>query len=214
MWLIGAFRCNFGRDDRMIALRDVSKELGEFSCSKVNYVFANSLYQLNGENGSGKSVLLKIIAGFDRKITGKVENDQAKKPILFLTDTGIGLPYLNVRDNINLSAKILGVDISEEMFFPLFQADKYLETDYTKSSLGNQNKVGAALLFSETEYGLIVIDETLNGIDRQSTELILERLDELQTKQCCPIIFVSHAITLEHAKQVNIYEIIGGKNHE
>lgn len=54
----------------MIRLENVSKQLKNFSFTHVNYEFSDQLYQLNGENGSGKSVLLKIIAGFDRKVTG------------------------------------------------------------------------------------------------------------------------------------------------
>lgn len=197
----------------MIRLENVSKQFKDFSFTNVNYEFADRLYQLNGENGSGKSVLLKIIAGLDRKITGQVQNSYAKRPRLFLTDVGIGLPYLDLRDNIELSAQILGVDLNEESFLPLFREEKYLETLYAQSSLGNQNKVGLSLLFSETRYSLIVLDETLNGIDRESVVLILEQLCILQEKKCCPIIAVSHALTLKEALQVDIHDILGRKKH-
>lgn len=197
----------------MIRLENVSKQLKDFSFTHVNYEFSDRLYQLNGENGSGKSVLLKIIAGFDRKVTGQVQNSYAKRPLLFLTDVGIGLPYLDLRDNIELSAQILGINLNEENFLPLFREEKYLETLYAQSSLGNQNKVGLSLLFSETQYSLIVLDETLNGIDRESVALILEQLCILQEKKCCPIIVVSHALTLKEALQVDIHDILGRKKH-
>ncbi|MEY8662974.1 ATP-binding cassette domain-containing protein [Ligilactobacillus faecis] len=154
----------------MIRLENVSKQFKDLSFTNVNYEFADRLYQLNGENGSGKSVLLKIIAGLDRKITGQVQNSYAKRPRLFLTDVGIGLPYLDLRDNIELSAQILGVDLNEESFLPLFREEKYLETLYAQSSLGNQNKVGLSLLFSETRYSLIVLDETLMRFSRKSRD--------------------------------------------
>lgn len=198
----------------MIRLENVSKRFKNFSFAHVSYEFSDQLYQLNGENGSGKSVLLKIIAGLDRKFTGKVQNSYAKRPLLFLTDVGIGLPYLDLRDNIDLSAQILGIDLNEDKFLPLFGEEKYLETIYTQSSLGNQNKVGLSLLFSETQYSLIVLDETLNGIDRKSVALILAQLRILQAQKCCPIVVVSHALTLEDAIQVDIHDILGGKKHD
>lgn len=197
----------------MIRLENVSKQFKDLSFTNVNYEFADRLYQLNGENGSGKSVLLKIIAGLDRKITGQVQNSCAKRPRLFLTDVGIGLPYLDLRDNIELSAQILGVDSNEESFLPLFREEKYLETLYAQSSLGNQNKVGLSLLFSETRYSLIVLDETLNGIDRESVALILRQLHVLEAKKCCPIIVVSYSLTLKEAIQVDIHDILGRKKH-
>lgn len=197
----------------MIRLENVSKQFKNFSFAHVSYEFSDQLYQLNGENGSGKTVLLKIIAGLDRKLTGQVKNSYAKRPLLFLTDIGIGLSHLDLRDNIALSAQILGVDLKEEKFLPLFREESYLETLYAQSSLGNQNKVGLSLLFSETQYSLIVLDETLNGIDRESVALVLEQLRILQKKKCCPIIVVSHALTLKDAIQVDIHDILGGKKH-
>lgn len=198
----------------MIALKNVSKCLNDFTIPPFSYTFDNCLYQLNGENGSGKSVLLKIVAGLDKKIGGTITNDLASRPILFLTNAGIGVPYLKIEDNILLSAKILGVKLKKTDFKSLYSKESYLDTLYNQSSLGNQNKVGLALLFSENDYGLIILDESLNGLDQKSTENILQRLRTLSLKRMCPIIFVSHVITLEDAIQVDIHHIVGGFEHE
>lgn len=62
----------------MIKLKNITKHFQSFSIQSLNYTFENKLYQLQGDNGSGKSVLLKIIAGLDRNIKGEVVNTKKK----------------------------------------------------------------------------------------------------------------------------------------
>lgn len=191
----------------MIKLKNITKHFQSFSIQSLNYTFENKLYKLQGDNGSGKSVLLKIIAGLDRNIKGEVVNTKKKYPILFLTDTGIGLPYVTINDNIKISAKILGVDCPKNIT-NFFSSKEQLRTAYHLASVGMQHKVGLSLLFSETDYGLIVLDEALNGIDSRSSELIVEQLNFLTTKHSCPILFVSHYLDLPNATKINIKDFL------
>lgn len=183
----------------MISLINITKKLNRKIIFKnVNYKFQNGIYQIKGPNGSGKSVLLKIISKLDNKITGKIIYNNINYKTLFLSDGGIGIPYLSIYDNIKLCAKILSVNINKENIIQLFNnKNSLLKNFYEKSSLGNQNKVGLSLLFSNSHFDLIILDETLNGIDKESKKIIINRLKILKEDNCI-ILFVSHDIDLSN----------------
>lgn len=64
---------------------------------------------------------------------------------------------------------------------------------YENSSLGNCNKVGLSLLTTSDELGLIILDESLNGLDSWSKKFVLQQLNLFSIKKVCPIIIVSHS---------------------
>ncbi|MDF7627337.1 ATP-binding cassette domain-containing protein [Lactobacillaceae bacterium L1_55_11] len=180
----------------MIRLENVSKTIdGHLLFEGIDLALADGhIYQFQAPNGWGKSVLLRMIGGLDRHYQGEIKNDQDPKTTLFLTDSGIGLPYLSIADNIRLSADILGGTIDMARASLLFGGDQHLlNQDYQDSSLGNQNKVGLALLASQQAYGLTILDEALNGIDQNSLDWIWYRLTERAEAGQGPIILVSHA---------------------
>lgn len=181
----------------MIELINISKKYGEkLVVSDFSYKFTNKLYQITGKNGSGKSVLLRIIAGIERPDSGQVLSSIEGSQILFLTDNGIGLPFLPIIDNIFIAAKLLGITIEKEDFLNLFaNNDALLNSEYKSSSLGNQMKVGLALLFADTKFDLIIIDEALNGVDSQSEKMILNRLKLISDNTT--VILVSHNTTID-----------------
>ncbi|WP_419155040.1 ATP-binding cassette domain-containing protein [Weissella minor] len=181
----------------MIELINISKKYGEkVAVSDFSYKFTNKLYQITGKNGAGKSVLLRIIAGIEKPDSGRVSSSIDGSRILFLTDNGIGLPFLSIIDNIFLSAKLLDIHIEKSDFFTLFANDEVLlNSEYKSSSLGNQMKVGLALLFADAKFDLIIIDEALNGVDRQSEKMILNKVKSLSDNT--PVILVSHNTLIE-----------------
>lgn len=179
----------------MINLLNVTKNFNHSDnvINDFSYAFENKIYQLIGPNGIGKSVLLKIIAGIDRSIEGVVTNDLSERPVLFLSDTGIGVPFLSIKDNILLAAKILNIKIDDQ-FYQLFKEDTtLLDNFYENSSLGNKNKVGLSLLYSRDDLGLIILDEALNGLDIDSKQSVFKELTRIASHNLCPILVVSHA---------------------
>ena len=153
---------------------------------KVQPVFRNislsfekgNIYGLLGENGVGKTSLLKLISGLQKPTAGTCEVDgiaafnrwpETLQKIYFISeDFAIpeGTPINNVRE--------LGVFYPnyDESFF--FQLCKELDVDpthkYTEMSFGQQKKclISTALALN-TDY--LLLDEPTNGLDIPSKTL-------------------------------------------
>lgn len=176
----------------MIKIKNLEKRYAnKIIFSNLNYEFENGLYKICGSNGRGKSVLFRLLAQIEKQYAGTVINSQKKLPILFLTNSGIGIPFLSIADNINLASKLIGIKIFKNNYINLFDNEEdYLNKSYESSSLGNQMKVGLSLLFSDTKFGLILLDEALNGLDSNSQKMITNRLIYLSNETT--ILLVSH----------------------
>lgn len=92
----------FGRSgyEEFRALQDVSFE-----------VEAGEFYGIIGRNGSGKSTMLKILAGIYQPTSGQVRVNGQLSPFIEL---GVGFnPELTARDNVYLNGAILGLSRQE-----------------------------------------------------------------------------------------------------
>lgn len=178
----------------MIKVSDFYKKIGnKILIENINMIIENKIYQLIGANGVGKSVFLRCLASIDTKFDGIIEYEESNRPILFLADRGIGIPFISVKDNIILASKILELPFPLEEYTDLFSSKiDSLEEIYEKVSTGIQAKVGLSLLFSEKHFRLIIIDETLNSVDQESREILYRQIRKIQKFYPTPIIIVSH----------------------
>ncbi len=149
------------------------------------------IYKLSGANGSGKTTLLEYISGF-RKDNALV-TDIASKQTLFLGETGIGTEDLTILENIQLAYWSFGIKLSDSILFKINKCytEQQLNTLYKRASFGMQIMVGLSLLFSENQWQLIILDETLSGVDKENTAFFFECLQQL--KKETTIIIVSHS---------------------
>lgn len=167
----------------------------------VNLTFENSkIYGLSGRNGSGKSVLLKLITGLYLPTTGEItwnnknlnmnksfpENMGAliEKPNFFTNLTGY--------ENLKLLAKIQNKISEDDIIKALEIVDLIPEKDkiYAKYSLGMKQKLGISQAIMENPEFLI-LDEPFNGIEENSVKKIKKYLLNLK-KEGKTIILSSH----------------------
>lgn len=148
---------------------------------------SGNIYGLNGRNGAGKSVLLKIICGLYEPTTGKVLFDGKaytknnlyipnmraliEKPNFFLELTGY--------ENLLLLAKIQNKIGKSEIEKALKDVNLFEEKDkkYSEYSLGMKQKLGIAQVFME-DPAIIILDEPFNGLEESSVEKISQMLKE------------------------------------
>ncbi|GBG95976.1 ABC transporter ATP-binding protein [Lactococcus termiticola] len=189
----------------MIEIKKLVKEINGKPFLKVNhFIFENKIYQLQGENASGKSLLANILAGVDHRISGQVIHNPSKHRILFLSHEGIGFPFLSIEENIRLAAKLIKSELSDD-YSELFSNPDHLQVPYSESSLGTKQKVGLALLYAEVPYSLVIIDESFISVDKRAKQLIENRL--LIMKESC-IILISHEnFSSYFQEQINILNI-------
>ncbi len=165
----------------------------------INYTFENGkIYGLCGANGSGKTMLLRSIAGLIRETRGNIVIDGKvlHKDISFPPSLGIIienmelLPYLNSRDNLALLAKIKNTATIDDIEDSLKRVGLDSELKVGKYSLGMRQKLNIAqAIFEKPE--LLLLDEPTNALDENSIELVHDILKE-EARRGAVVIIASH----------------------
>ncbi len=162
----------------MIEVQNVSKYFGaEQVLHEISHSFeAGKIHGIVGNNGSGKTVLMKCICGFLRPESGKIliGGKQVGKDFDFPPSLGLiietpgFLPNLsgfrNLKILASLQRKIRDDEIRAAM--SLVGLDPGLKKGEGKYSLGMRQRLGLAQALMEDPQ-LLILDEPLNGLDKQ-----------------------------------------------
>ncbi|KXH84143.1 multidrug ABC transporter ATP-binding protein [Sporosarcina sp. HYO08] len=159
------------------------------------------IYGVVGSNGSGKSVLFKIICGFIQPDTGRVnihsDFKQPKenfpkscgiiidRPAYIANKTG----FENLKRLAMIQNKISDEDIKETM--NKVGLDWGLKQKVKHYSLGMKQKLSIAQAIMENQQ-LLILDEPFNGLDKKSVAAMRQLFTDLNKKEGKTIIFTSH----------------------
>lgn len=150
------------------------------------------VYGFIGKNGSGKTMLLRAVAGLIRPTEGKVIIDGEKelhRDCDFPPNMGLLLErpnflnYLSGMENLKMLAEIRGKIGEKEIaeWLMMFQMDPDEKQIFKKYSLGMKQKIGIIQALME-EPDLIVLDEPFNALDEESVETLRKLLLEQKQK--------------------------------
>lgn len=176
-----------------IKLENVSKRFKNENVLKgISYSFeSGKIYSIVGRNGSGKSVLLKIIAGLYLQDKGNVLFDNKNYNMINEIPNNLGIVIeqpsfindLTGLENLKLLASIRNIaterDIVESLEIVNLKDD--MNKKYSKYSLGMRQKLSIAQAIMEHQK-VILLDEPFNGIDRQSVVAIKEYLKRVKNE--------------------------------
>lgn len=176
-----------------IKLENISKRFkNENVLNGISYSFeSGKIYSIVGRNGSGKSVLLKIIAGLYLQDKGNVLFDNKNYNMINEIPDNLGIVIeqpsfindLTGLENLKLLASIRNVaterDIVESLEIVNLKDD--MNKKYSKYSLGMRQKLSIAQAIMEQQK-VILLDEPFNGIDRQSVVSIKEYLKKAKNE--------------------------------
>ena len=137
-----------------------------------------------GPNGSGKTTILRLIAGITQSDKGWVKVRGRVAPVLEL---GSGLhPELSGRDNIYLYGSILGIEkrmvdkkIDEIIAFAGLR--EFINTPVKKYSSGMRARLGFSIAIT-AEPDILLVDEVLAVGDESFKQRCLKALKEFQEK--------------------------------
>lgn len=184
----------------VVALDDVNFNLKE-----------GEVHALLGENGAGKSTMMKIFSGVHRKTSGtlKINGEviELESPI-HAASLGIGIiyqelnlcPHLTVAENIFLSrefCKGLRVDIGEQekeaqKILDTLQSDIRPNEKVKNLSISQQQIVEIAKALSQ-DANMIIMDEPTSSLSEREIEKLFEIVNSLK-KQGKGIIYISHKL--------------------
>ena len=139
------------------------------------------IYGFRGQNGSGKTMLMRCICGLVIPDNGAiiVDGDELGKRISFPESLGAliespgFIEHYSALDNMRAIASIKGIALENEMREILQEVG--LDPDEKKSvkkySLGMRQKLGIAIALMENPE-LIILDEPFNALDEKSVEKV------------------------------------------
>ncbi len=189
-------------NDYVIQIKDVCKVFKETTA--LNHVTIdferNKIHGLIGRNGSGKTMLLKSICGFTPVTSGEiiVNGKRVGKEVDIPPDIGIiiespgFLPnytgYANLKFLAGINKKISKDDIKAAI--QRVGLDPESKKKVGKYSLGMKQRLGIAQAIMEHP-SILLLDEPMNGIDKQGVNDIRELLLQLKAEGIT-ILLASH----------------------
>ena len=205
----------------MIEIKNITKSYDErkiLDDVSINFE-EGKIYGIIGQNGSGKSVLLKVMSGFITPDQGTIIYDgkDINKEETFPDNTGVLLdnsgfvPNLTGFDNLKLLATINKTIDDNEIIEELKNVNLLEEKDkkYYKYSLGMRKKLGICQAIMEHQK-YVILDEPFSGIDKGSLAMIYDYLKKIKSEGRT-LIISTH--TSDRAKDLydEIYELEDGK---
>lgn len=149
-----------------------------------------------GQNGSGKSTMLKILAGISKPTAGKVAIDGR---ISALIELGAGFhPEISGRENIFINGIILGLTkkkIQEKYdeIVKFAELEEFIENPVKTYSSGMHMRLGFSIAIN-VDPDILLIDEVLAVGDASFVPKCLDKINEFKRKGKT-IIFVSHDLS-------------------
>lgn len=186
----------------MIEINDYSKVIkGKTVLKNINYKFEDGkIYGLHGRNGSGKTMLIRAMAGLIYPTTGEiiVNNKVLHKDISFPENLGVMIENINMYPmydgitNLKILAQIRNKIGIEEIKKTMVQVGLNPEdnTKVGRYSLGMKQKLAIAQAIMENP-DILLLDEPTNALDEYSVSEIRKML-LLKKERKATIVIASH----------------------
>ncbi|MGA1845471.1 ATP-binding cassette domain-containing protein [Deferribacter abyssi] len=179
----------------------VKKESFELKIDELS-IGENEYFVLLGKTGSGKTMLLETIAGFNKVRKGKIffkdknitDIAPEKRCFGFVYQDFALFPNLKVKENILFSIKYRKIKEYKKLFdeiIEFLQLEGLLNRDIHNLSGGEKQRVAIArALMSKPE--ILLLDEPLSAIDPSFRYEIMEYLKKIVPKYGISVIHVTH----------------------
>lgn len=205
----------------MIQLQNVTKRIKENTVlDNVSYTFKSGfVYGLYGQNGSGKTMLLRAISGLINLDSGSIfiDGEKLHDKNEFPPETGIVienmelLPECSAKRNLQMLAKIKNIADEKDIIFSLERVglDPDSEKKVKKFSLGMKQRLNIAQAIFENQK-IILLDEPTNALDEEAVQLIYKIIREEKSRGATIIVATHHKEDLKEVCDV-ILKIAEGK---
>ncbi len=189
-------------EEQVVVMEHVWKSFGKEQVLRdVNLVInAGEIFGVVGNNGSGKTVLMKSICGFVKPDSGKITvcGKQIGRQVDFPESMGIiiespgFLNSLSGYENLKILASLKGIIGKKKIRETIRRVglDPFMRKPVGKYSLGMRQRLGIAQAIME-DPKLLILDEPFNGLDRNGVGEMRQLLRELK-EQGKAILLASH----------------------
>lgn len=201
--------------DKILEIKNLSKKFDDFQVlSNINLeVYKKDIYGILGLSGAGKSTLVRCINGLEKFDEGEIlfEGKKVNFDRNYRREVAMIFQQFNLLDQRTV---LKNVELAGELFKEKTRKEKalkYLElvglkdkvNSYPSQLSGGQKQRVAIARALMTEPKILLCDEATSSLDPDTTNQILDLLNELNEKLGLTIIMISH--------QMNVIERICNK---
>lgn len=185
----------------MIKFNNVSKQFNAFSLKDINFtVPKGEVVGLIGENGAGKTSIIKLLLGLTIDYTGEIilfdksilkNMDQAKQKIGIVMDTG----YFYEDFTIQQMKKLISASYKEwdeitfQYYLNQFQLNPNLKIRTLSKGMTMKLNIAFALSHNAT---LLIMDEPTSGLDPKVRHELLNIIKEFMSDGEKSVLFSTH----------------------
>lgn len=204
-----------------IILNNVSKVLGNSTVLDNISISLKSgnTYGLWGINGSGKTMLMRVISGLIHPTAGEVFINERQikgqnnfpESMGLLIENPVFLNRYTGYTNLEMLAMINKTIGENEIKDALMRVglDPEERRKYRKYSLGMKQRLGIACAIMERP-DLLILDEPLNSLDENGIEEVLKIIKEEQERGALIIVSCHDYLTLTSMAN-EVFQIVAGK---
>ncbi|MGQ3890902.1 ABC transporter ATP-binding protein [Legionella sp. CNM-4043-24] len=183
-----------------IQLHEVNKAFSnKVLFANLSYVFLQRTYHIIGNNGTGKSSLLRMLVGLDTPDSGSIilnhhysagDYSVNAKRLFYVPDDLAVYPFLTGIEFLSWLANARTNNAGDlDRILELFELQPHLNTRISSMSFGTKKKfLLCSALMGQPDF--IILDEPLNGLDKKSQQTLLLLLQEKALH--CGIILTTH----------------------
>jgi lipopolysaccharide transport system ATP-binding protein len=149
-----------------------------------------------GQNGAGKSTMLKMLARISTPTRGEVKVRGSVAPLI---EVGAGLiGDLTGRENIFLNGSILGLSRAEikkklDEIVAFAELEEFIDTPIKRYSSGMAVRLGFSIATS-VESDILIVDEVLAVGDLAFQRKCFDRMENMIKRQGKTVLLVSHSL--------------------
>lgn len=207
----------------MVKLENITYKAGQFTLGPINLELPKGSYTaLLGPSGSGKSVMLELIAGLRFPEKGKILIDGGdmtntparKRPVGMLFQDYALFPHMTVEENIGFPLSISGADkasVAKETgrIASLFKIEGLLKRAIKDLSGGEKQRCALARAMAH-QPSVLLLDEPLSALDEELREEAVKTLAILK-KEGQTVLHVTHNRGETDGLATSSLHIRGGK---
>ena len=181
---------------------------GKLVIDHVNmHIPESSIYGFVGENGSGKTTIMRLLTGLANPTSGSftlfgIDNKdraiyKAREQVSAIVEATSLIPSMTARDNMVYQEFYLGIKQTEEERMELLKKvhlEDVGEKKVKNFSLGMKQRLGIALALMNHPK-LMLLDEPMNGLDPEGIAELRELLIDLNQKEGITVLISSHILS-------------------